>query len=79
MNQQQFLEKLKAEPFEPFVVVTNSGDRYEVRHPEFAKVAPRHVYVFRPSDSDSPHRVQGAYIIGLRNISALEPMPNEAA
>jgi len=77
MNQDTFLEKLKAEPFEPFVVVTNSGDRYEVRHPEFAKVAPRHVYVFQPGAKSGA--VRDAAIIGLRNISTLEPLPSEAA
>jgi hypothetical protein len=77
MHQDTFLEKLKDEPFEPFVVVTNSGDRYAVHHPELAMVTPRHVYIFQPSNK--PGVVTGASIVGLRNISALEPLSGEAA
>jgi len=76
MNQDTFVEKLNAEPFEPFVVVTNSDDRYEIRHPEMAKVAPRRVYIFRPVDERG--WVEEPTIIGLHNISALAPITGEA-
>ena len=77
MHEKMLLEKLRAIPFEPFVIVTNSGDRYTVHHPELAKLAPRHVYVFEPRDQEG--LVKDASIIGLRNISALEPLPGKAA
>ncbi len=76
MNENTHLEKLTARPFEPFVIVTNAGERYEVRHPEMAKVAPRHVYVFAPRGNGL---VEDASIVGLRNISALEPVRSGTA
>lgn len=76
MNQEMLLEKLTATPFDPFIIVTNSGDRYRVGHPELAKLTPRHVYVFVPIGDKG--LVKDATIIGLRNISALEPL-SEAA
>ncbi len=77
MNEKILLDKLTATPFEPFVIVTNSGDRYEVRHPEVARMTPRHVYVFLPTGRDALFK--DATIIGLRNISALEPLAGKAA
>ena len=77
MNQDLILEKLGAQPFEPFALITNAGDRYEVRHPELAQVAPRHVYVFEWAGKG--RLVNDPAILGLRNISAIEPLPSEAA
>jgi hypothetical protein len=36
---------LKRQPFEPFRIVTSSGDRYEVRHPEMVLRVKNGIYV----------------------------------
>lgn len=77
MNRDVVLEKLTAQPFEPFALVTNAGDRYEVRHSELAQIAPRHVYVFQRAGER--RLVHDPAIIGHRNVSALKPLPSEAA
>lgn len=77
MNEKVLLDKLRAVPFQPFAIVTNAGDRYEVHHPELARVTPRHVYVFQPVDGSG--LVDDATIVGLRNISAVDPLPGRAA
>ena len=79
MNASEIKDQLEAEPFEPFIVVTSSGDRYEVRHREFALLARRgHLYVFRPVE-DSDAQVDKPTIISLLHIVAIEPAPERAA
>ena len=77
MNEKVIVDKLNATPFEPFVIVTNAGDRYEVRHPEMARMTARHLYVFQQTERHGLFR--DPTIVGLRNISALEPLPGRAA
>ena len=51
MNSQTIKEFLKREPFEPFAIILSNGTRHEVRHPEFAFVAPSRLVVIDP-DTD---------------------------
>lgn len=76
MNPKIVKEELEAKPFEPFVVVTASGDRYLVRHPELAVLASRALYVFERGPGDE---IDGPVKIGYANITALEPIPEKAA
>jgi len=39
MTPDQFLGALKRQPFRPFAVVTASGERYDVPHPEHAMIS----------------------------------------
>ncbi len=77
MNEKIILDKLTERRFSPFMIVTNAGDRYEVRHPEFVQVTPRHLYVFPPAGQGRLAREPS--IIGLRNVSAIEPLPEGEA
>ncbi|HEY4328386.1 MAG TPA: hypothetical protein VGN88_01520 [Phycisphaerae bacterium] len=38
-------ERLARKPFEPFRVITSSGDRYDVRHPEMVLRVKNGIYI----------------------------------
>jgi len=79
MNAKEIVIKVKAEPFEPFLVVTSAGDRYEVRHPENLQVVKSGtLYIFSPTDDDEA-MVESPVIVGLHQVASLEPSPNTAA
>lgn len=79
MNAKEILKKLKAQPFEPFMIVTSAGDRYEVRHPENLKVVPGGtLYVFAPIEDES-YNADSPTLVGLHQVSSVEPSPNTAA
>jgi hypothetical protein len=46
-----------AAPFEPFVILTNGGRRFEVPHPEFLYVAPKGTWLMVTDDRDRPHHI----------------------
>ncbi len=56
-------ELLGRRPFAPFRVILSSGDRYDVRHPEFAWLVKGGIYVGLPADAganghaDLPDRI----------------------
>ncbi len=61
---------LGRKPFDPFVVVMSSGDRYEVKHPEFALLVKGGLYVALPPDADDlPER---AVYCSALHIAAIE-------
>lgn len=79
MNAKEIVKKIKSEPFEPFVVITSAGDRYEVRHPENVRVVTGGtLYVFRPIESEDA-MVESPVLVGLHQVSSIEPLPNTAA
>jgi len=47
-NEQSMRLFLNAKPFEPFVVVMSSGQRYEVRHPENAVLTKTKIVIIDP-------------------------------
>lgn len=79
MNVKEIVKKLKSQPFEPFLVVTSAGDRYEVKHPENLQVVRSGtLYIFSPVD-DEELTVESPVIVGLHQVTSLEPSPNNAA
>lgn len=73
MTPREILDALNPNRFEPFVVLTNSGDRYEVRHPEMARlVETGSLYVFLRSPSADPADPLRVVKLSLVNIAALE-------
>ncbi|MGB0768677.1 MAG: hypothetical protein ACPGYV_13330 [Phycisphaeraceae bacterium] len=78
MNAKKIAKKAKTEPFEPFLVVTSAGDRYEVRHPENLQVVNNGtLYIFSPSGDELT--VESPVIVGLNQVASIEPSPNTAA
>ena len=67
--------KKAAQPFEPFRIVTSSGETYDVSHPEVLLVSKRVVYVGVAKD---PHLriVDPVHTVSIMHITALEPLPS---
>ncbi len=74
MNPREMVQFLRPENFEPCVFVTSSGDRYEVRHPELARVFENGtVEIAEPSEREDAHYKSWARL-GYENIAAIEPL-----
>ena len=71
MNAETIREMLTRRPFEPFEVRMSKGERYQVRHPEFAMLVP-HTLVIGYADSA---RVS---ICSLLHIASLERLEGAA-
>ncbi len=52
MTLQGFKSLLEAQPFEPFRIVMSSGESYEVRHPEMAKLMRTKLMIFLDPDKE---------------------------
>jgi hypothetical protein len=64
---EQLEQHLRREPFQPFKIVTTSGDRYEVRNPLEVAVAKTYLFYAYPRSDRSAH-------IRLNQVVALETM-----
>lgn len=60
---------LTRQPFEPFRVVTSSGDRYDVRHPEMMLRVKNGLYIGLGGRDNVAER---AAFVSLLHISAVE-------
>ncbi len=79
MNPKELVELLKPATFEPFVIVMNSGGRYEVTDRRTAQVMDKGtVYVFEPSDRDDD-QYRTVTRLSYTNIAAIEPVRGRAA
>jgi hypothetical protein len=61
---------LEAGPFEPFSIVTSSGDRYRVASADHANVHPRGSRVVIWFDDDSSVTVSGLHIVAIEKTTA---------
>ncbi len=75
MNAKVIQAELQSSPFKPFAVVTASGDRYKVLHPELAVPTKLALFVF---ERDSNDEIDLPVKIGYPNITALEPIEQAA-
>ena len=66
-------ERVAQKPFNPFRIVTSSGQTYNVRHPEFVMIGKRTVVVGQPIHDDDPEW-DLAQLVSVLHITALEPM-----
>ena len=73
MTLQDFQRLLKARPFEPFRVVTSSGERYEVRHPEVAFLTRTKLVL--GVDPDAQGTAEDWAMVSLLHVAAIEPLP----
>jgi hypothetical protein len=70
-------ERLKRQPFQPFRLVTSSGENYEVRHPELVFVGTTELMVGNPS-KDDPTIYDRASHVALMHVTAMENLPVKA-
>lgn len=62
-------EKLSSDPFEPFRIVTSSGDRYDIRNPHLVALMKSQVFIATPGSDRS------TYVLYL-HVSAIETIGN---
>lgn len=63
--------RLAARPFQPFKIMTSSGESYEVRHPEMAIVTKTEIVIALPDADGIPSRLQ---LVATLHVTALEPL-----
>jgi hypothetical protein len=66
--------RVRQQPFRPFQVVTSSGERYDVLHPELMLVGRNAIHVGTPTREDPAIFETSSYVAILR-ITALEDLP----
>ncbi len=72
MTLQDFKGLLEAKPFDPFRIVMSSGESYEVRHPEMAKLMRTKLVVYLDPDEDGI--ADQLRMCSLLHITAVEPL-----
>jgi hypothetical protein len=72
MTLQDFKNLLDARPFEPFRMVMSSGESYEVRHPEMAKLLRTKILVF--IDPDKQGIADQFRMCSLLHVTVVEPI-----
>jgi hypothetical protein len=68
-------EKLSTQPFEPFRIVTSSGESYDVTHPEVVFLSKRVAYVGVAKDPRLKI-YDPVHVVSILHITALEPLPS---
>jgi hypothetical protein len=72
MTLQTYRDLLSARPFQPFRLVTSSGQSYEVRHPEMAMLTRTRLLVgIGDTDDEVPAEFK---ICSLLHVTAVEPL-----
>ena len=66
----QIRELLHAQPFQPFVIIMTSGDRYEVHNPDLLAIGQRHLFFFAYPKSDHMAWLRMNQIV---SVETLEP------
>ena len=74
--------KLLLEPnnFQPFRIILNSGESYEVKHSEFAVLTERGaIFLFKPSEEQEMYTAKDVLaVIAIGNISSVQPIVQAA-
>ena len=80
MQIQKITEAIKQAPFRPFEIVTSSGGRYLVDHPEMVLVAKGALYVsHRIENPEEGEMVSDPAVLSYMHITELVPLPDRAA
>jgi len=72
MTLQDFQRLLSVRPFQPFRMITSSGERYEVRHPEMAFLL--RTKIMLGLDPDRTGLADDWTMISLLHVTAIEPV-----
>ncbi len=77
MTVQDFRDLLKQQPFQPFRLVMSSGQSYQVRHPDMARLTRTDIFVgVDVGDDGIPERFK---ICSLLHVTAVEPLISTAS
>jgi hypothetical protein len=72
---QDFQRLLSVRPFQPFRMITSSGERYEVRHPEMAFLLRTKIVL--GLDPDRSGVADDWTMISLLHVTAIEPVQDQ--
>ena len=75
MTLQDFHRLLKTRPFQPFRVVTSSGEQYEVRHPEMAFLTRTSLFLGLHPDAEGT--AEDWTMISLLHVAAVERLKQQ--
>jgi hypothetical protein len=64
-------ERLRTSPFEPFRIVTSSGEHYDILHHDWVLLAKRTLAVGTPK-VEGDRNPDGLHLISILHITALE-------
>lgn len=67
---------MQRRPFQPFRIITSSGDAYEIRHPEMAFLTRAEVVLGLGERDGIPSRYR---TVSLLHVTAAEPLDSTAA
>jgi hypothetical protein len=70
--------RVKRQPFEPLRIITNSGEYYDIYHPDLIMVGVRNITVGTASEKNPTMYDRSAYL-SLLHITAMENLPTPAA
>lgn len=76
MTLQTFQQMLAKRPFQPFRLITSSGQTYEIRHPEMAFLTRTDILVGLDLRDGVPAHF---HIVSLLHVAAIEPILSQAA
>lgn len=80
MQIEKITQAVRTKPFQPFEVVTSSGNRYLVEHPEMVLIAKGALYVSqRIKSSRGLEIASDPAVISYMHITELVPVPEKAA
>ena len=69
--------RIKREPFRPIRIVTSSGEKFDVRHPDLIMIGQRDVTI-GVATHDDPECYDRQSYISLLHIAAIEDLPVES-
>jgi hypothetical protein len=69
-------ERLTMRPFEPFRIVTSSGEHYDILHHDWVLLAKRTLAVGTPK-TEGARDPDGLHLVSILHVTALEVIPSK--
>lgn len=84
ITSQDIRERISKRPFEPFRIVTSSGEHYDVPHSDFLAISRRTIAIGTPKyvgdkDPNGIHLISILHVTALEVIQTQPPMDNPAS
>lgn len=67
-------QRLRERPFVPVRVITNSGQAYDIMHPDLVLTSKRFLIIAAPS-SDNPTQFETVNRVALMHVTDLQDLP----
>jgi len=77
ITSQDIRERLNTRPFEPFRIVTSSGEHFDILHHDWVLLAKRTFAVGTPK-MEGDRNPDGLHLVSILHVTALEVIPSKA-